>query len=350
MTFTGNRINMDYCTAHFGKKLEDLTFHDIENFFSVDRVETDQLEFKSINLNGSLDEKFPGIQKTVGAFLNSSGGLLIWGAPEGKLTSGKKEKAFVGSLTPWDTVLEKDFVVSKISDSIVPLPEGIRVEIIKHEGSCIVVIQVQTSPFSPHQTNGTYYMRIDGQTKPAPHHYIEALFRKVRYPFLEAIFKIKNRYIVRGMYAIQIKVYFYNWTPIQNEEKFSYRIFSEHGVFEDSSDELLEHRFGDNGQELSSEVAKEILHFGEPIVEEQTLLFEPYQLQNEQNKSTLLISFGGKYSPLKISQIILDFSKPSSTNPLNLISEESIQNKFIKDVQESMGQTRENTIKAILES
>lgn len=193
-------------------------------------------------------------------------------------------------------------------------------------------------------------MRIDGQTKPAPHHYIEALFRKVRYPFLEAIFKIKNRYIVRGMYAIQFKVYFYNWTPNQNEEKFSYRIFSEHGVFEDSSDELLEHRFGDNGQELSSELAKDILHFGEPIVEEQTLLFEPYQLQNEQNKSTLLISFGGKYSPLKISQIILDFSKPSPTNPLNLISEESIQNKFIKDVQESMGQTRENTIKAILES
>lgn len=91
---------MDYCTAHFGKKLEDLTFHDIENFFSVERVETDQLEFKSINLKGGLDEKFPGIQKTVGAFLNSSGGLLIWGAPDGKLTSGKKEKAFVGSLTP----------------------------------------------------------------------------------------------------------------------------------------------------------------------------------------------------------------------------------------------------------
>lgn len=341
---------MDYCTAHFGKKLEDLTFHDIENFFSVDRVETDQLEFKSINLKGSLDEKFPGIQKTVGAFLNSSGGLLIWGAPEGTLTGGKKEKSFVGSLTPWNTVLEKDFVVSKISDSIVPLPEGIRVEILKHGGSCVVVIQVQTSPFSPHQTNGTYYMRIDGQTKPAPHHYIEALFRKVRYPFLEAIFKIKKIFTINGRYAIQFEVYFYNWTPVQNEENFGYRIISEHGIFQDSLNHLLKHRYSENGQELSSELNKDLLYFGEPIVEEQIVSFQHHQIKNEQNKSILLIMFGGKNSPRKMSKIVLDFSKNISNNPMELISEDSLQNKFIKDVQELLGQTRESTIKAILES
>ncbi|MBL0145403.1 MAG: putative DNA binding domain-containing protein [Chitinophagaceae bacterium] len=83
---------MDYCTSHFGKRLNDLTIQDIESYFQQERIETDQLEFKSISQHGNLNDKILGIQRSICAFLNSSGGLLIWGAPEGKKYMKKKKR------------------------------------------------------------------------------------------------------------------------------------------------------------------------------------------------------------------------------------------------------------------
>ena len=83
---------MDFCSAHFGKPLNSLTINDVKSYFIDERIETDQIEFKSIHPTGNINEKFAGIQRSVCAFLNSSGGLLIWGSPEGQKVEGKKEK------------------------------------------------------------------------------------------------------------------------------------------------------------------------------------------------------------------------------------------------------------------
>jgi predicted HTH transcriptional regulator len=173
---------MDFCTAHFGKTLNSLTIEDVKSYFTDERIESDQIEFKSIHSTGNSNEKFTGIEKSVCAFLNSSGGLLIWGSPEGQKVEGRKEKIFKGELSFFNVVLEKDFIISKISDSIIPLPNNVRINILSEGSNSIVVLEIGISEYSPHQNANAYYMRIDGQTKPAPHHYIEALFKKITYP------------------------------------------------------------------------------------------------------------------------------------------------------------------------
>lgn len=91
---------MTHSESYFGKKLEQLEYIDVENFFSVERVESDKIEFKSINPTGDIDKKINGFIPSIVAFLNSKGGILIWGAPKGKPKVNSKEKVFIGELTP----------------------------------------------------------------------------------------------------------------------------------------------------------------------------------------------------------------------------------------------------------
>jgi hypothetical protein len=58
-------------------------------------------------------------------FLNSDGGIIIWGAPKGKKVPDKKEKVFQGEPDMVDYLYEKDAFISKIADSITPTPRAI---------------------------------------------------------------------------------------------------------------------------------------------------------------------------------------------------------------------------------
>jgi len=75
-----------------GKPLRDLTYQDIFTFFQTPREENDLIEFKSFNPNGDLQSKLKQVYRSVCAFSNSGGGLLIWGAPIGEKQPNKKEK------------------------------------------------------------------------------------------------------------------------------------------------------------------------------------------------------------------------------------------------------------------
>jgi predicted HTH transcriptional regulator len=271
---------MDFCTAHFGKTLKELSIQDIKSYFLEERIETDQLEFKSINSIGNINDKFAGIQRTVCAFLNSSGGLLIWGAPEGLKVEGKKEKIFKGDLSLFNQILEKDFVVSKISDSIIPLPNNIRTNIIIDGSKSIIIIEIDSSEYSPHQNADTYYMRIDGQTKPAPHHYIEALFKKITYPNIEAFLKITKIEVFQGnKYKVDFDMYYFNWTPLQNEEKLSFRVVSD-GVFGHYQNPQHSYLYTMEGHEYFKENVKDVFYFG-----------ESFHHENHVNMNLTLVTF-----------------------------------------------------------
>lgn len=121
---------------------------------------------------------------------------------------------------------------AKCSDSITPLPNGIRVRIIEDDqGGCVCVFEVDESNYSPHQFENIYYMRIDGQSKPAPHHYIEALFKKIRYPHLEGYLKFNRAIRDMDSYRIVFDVFVMNWSPLQNAIDISFRVISDKGVF-----------------------------------------------------------------------------------------------------------------------
>jgi len=67
---------LDYAKQLLGKSLRDLSYDDIADYFSSAREESDSIEFKSWSAENS---KWDPIYTGVTAFLNSTGGILIWG-------------------------------------------------------------------------------------------------------------------------------------------------------------------------------------------------------------------------------------------------------------------------------
>ena len=171
----------NYSHQYFGKNLEDLVFQDIADFFATEKEESDKIEFKAFHPNyGNFNKNLEGVIRGICGFLNSNGGILIWGAPLGQKIDDKL--VFQGALSLVDQLIEKDALISKVSDSITPLPVKVNVQIIENNGNYLYVFEVQKSNYSSHQFKNIYYARLDGQTKPAPHYLIEALFKKVSYP------------------------------------------------------------------------------------------------------------------------------------------------------------------------
>ncbi len=100
---------MAYAKLYFNKELNELSYDDIENFFVIEKDESDKIEFKSYQTPEEKNhtEKENGVIRAICGLLNSEGGLVIWGAPIGQTVPGKKEKIFKGILSPTDQLLEK---------------------------------------------------------------------------------------------------------------------------------------------------------------------------------------------------------------------------------------------------
>lgn len=291
---------MDLFIAHFGKKVGEIKYDDIENFFLFERTESDTIEFKSIS-PGDVYKQINILPKTICAFLNSSGGIIILGAPDGKHDSNNKKKKFFGPLTPNENKIEKDQFISSTSDSIVPIPLGINYYPFEKDNKFIYLIEVKKSEYSPHQYNNTYYMRLDGQIKPAPHHYIEALFKKIAYPELEGFIKFKNpKYLRDYTFQIPIDIHILNWSPSLNELNLHYQIQCQFCYIQQS-----------NGPENTAifENVKNILTYGSNYNTRQILMIE--KLANKEKFiAKILLTYGGKISPLKLTKIEFEVEFP----------------------------------------
>src|SRR5581483_10107997 len=116
----------DMTNAVFGKALLDLQTSDMAHFFSSPKKESNTIEFKAYvdqQLPGTTkqkrdEEKISEIIRTLCAFLNSDGGILIWGAPKGQRIAGDTEESYQGPLYPVDYSLEQDQFINKISSQI----------------------------------------------------------------------------------------------------------------------------------------------------------------------------------------------------------------------------------------
>ncbi|MEL6812966.1 MAG: ATP-binding protein, partial [Bacteroidota bacterium] len=138
----------NYSQQYFGKDLNDLNYEDINNFFIEEKEESDKIEFKAFHPSfGNFNKNLDGVIRGICAFLNSDGGILIWGAPLGKKL--EEREVFQGTLSPVTEFKEKDSLISKISDSITPLPVNINVKIIEQEGQYLYIFETQMSSYSP---------------------------------------------------------------------------------------------------------------------------------------------------------------------------------------------------------
>lgn len=308
---------MIYSKSILGKVLEELTFQDIIDYFQNPQQESNIAEYKSFNPRGDFDQKFIGIYQAVCALLNSEGGIIIWGAPVGQHVSGRKEKIFSGDLTPINRIVEKDYLINRISDNITPLPNNINARIIERNEECVIVIEVEKSIYSPHQTQNVYYMRLDGQSKPAPHHYIEALFKQIRYPELGGYIKFESIETDGTRYFLGIKIFVMNHSSILNEENVSFRLTCNNGIFNNQYPSGIP-TITLNGHQLHYDNYADIMHYGSVPFCDATIIYNPYDLANNNYETNLMIAFGGRKSPMKSSEYKLRLNNinPSNINDL----------------------------------
>jgi hypothetical protein len=270
----------------FSKELRELESSDLETYFQDPLEESDIIEYKSFEGEEGVKEREKKILRTICSFLNSSGGILIWGAP------GEKGNVLQKELSPIDHVIKKDHFIAKVLNRIIPSPSGVRCEVILvGEDKCVLVFEVEESKNRPHQFENIYYMRADGQTIKAPHHYVEALFKQVRYPILNGylFFQYEGFKLFQneeGMWFIDaaVRVEIYNETPFINERNLCVTILIGHTVHE------MENR------------VIPVLHHGGPISIPTTLRLPIWMSR----KMQITLLFGGELSPLCSSRYLIE--------------------------------------------
>jgi hypothetical protein len=175
---------MPFIKTVFDKSYDEIQLEDVIEFFKEAQDETITLEFKS------GEKQLEDLYREVSAFLNTNGGLIIWGAPKEKDAeiNNQKVKRAQGELVPTNHCKTREKLVQLINTNIVPAPSGIEVKQFTMATGFVYLIDIPRSLHPPHQVqeSGTYCMRIDNIAKGAPHGFVEALFNYRRVPKLSA--------------------------------------------------------------------------------------------------------------------------------------------------------------------
>lgn len=306
-------MNESYAALNFGKPLAEIDKDDLIRFFGTEREETDTVEFKSYYEKGQDNHKHKeaGVLKTICAFLNSSGSMVIWGAPVGHTPEGRKTKVFTGDLSPVPQLIEKDTFISKVANTIVPLSNLVKMHRVEIEpGNYVYVFDVQESLHKPHQFDNRYWVRSDGQSNIAPHYLIDALFKQVRYPNLGGYIKFGMCGLFqRNVLDLNLTILMFNHSKEQNEYDLYYSLMiSDGAIVKETSLGVFE---SNNTLYRRDEVTR-ILSYSHNPYQEITLRI-PYQKlvnpinQNERYPLSIMLTFGGKLSPMKESEYTLTF-------------------------------------------
>lgn len=349
---------MAYSKSYFGKELMDLTFEDIEKFFIEEKDESDKIEFKAYadELDKKHKEKENKILRTICGLLNSEGGIIIWGAPIGKtiIEFEITRKIFVGILSPVTRLIEKDSFINRITDSITPSPRGIEFLRLEKNNNYVYIIDVEKSNYSPHQIKNSYFMRLDGQTVYAPHHYIEALFKKITYPRLEGYIKIESVNTSKspdplngtGAYRFNFSLIVFNKSKLQNEYELTCRVLISNGIFDKPSATKSNYKFYPSDGEVVIENAKPILFYGEVFYHTETIIFS---FENINEEFSLSFFFGGKASPMMFSEYTISLkSIPLKTVNYNSMIVELNENQYLHEFGDKIELSEKEKLKQIL--
>lgn len=312
----------NYTKTYFAKPIENINAEDLDAYFQIEREETDTLEYKSIPANQNKEQLINVVITTIAGFLNSEGGLLIFGAPKGTKPDGRKEQIFVGPPTYSSVHLEKDWLINKITGLISPMPKGIAVKIITNiNGDHAYLIEVQQSEYKPHQLDGRYYIRLDGQNKAAPHYLVDAMMKQIRYPDVRAVIKFGSRaQILQDYLLVDITIGVFNFSAFQNEEDISLRVLLVGSQFVET-DVNSRIQYNHDAHEMVIHDFVKVLHMGMPQSTHRKILIRP-----DEKEVIILLTFGGKKAPAKYSCYNIDLSK---SNGMDV-------NKMLVDVRENL--------------
>lgn len=221
---------MKYSKTIFNKDLYDLEYGDLVTFFATSKEETLNLEFKSYVLQGDYVRKEDAIKKAVCALLNSEGGIIIWGAPI-EIKDAQGNSSAIGALTAFTSTLDRDRLINIFTSSITPFPIGIRVQVLKNPANeSVFVIEVEKSIERPHQYDNKYFVRLDGQTRIAPHYLISALMKSTDFPILRGHLRLKGIEIHGSDILLHFRKLLINTSAFNNDKNVTMRLAASPGA------------------------------------------------------------------------------------------------------------------------
>lgn len=348
--FNGNNRAMSNYITQFNKQLDDLKIEDIISFFRYPQEESNRIEFKSFKKGGKFDDKVKSIIETICAFLNSDGGLVIWGAPEGIKQEEKMEKVFIGDLTYVGKEIDHDQLINRIHDRITPLPMGITVKSIGITPKNIYLIHVKESLTKPHQVENKYMIRLDGQSRIAPHYYIEAMFKQIKYPDLEGYVKFGEITLKEKYLELSIETILFNWSPMINEKNLVIVMYCSTGYFllsrsrTNINNQFHEYTMG--GHMSIDRRINEILFYGMPFQDPETLCFNYDDIKFGQYVE-LILRFGGETAPQKESHYKFNFKfDKNEFDTIKVV--EMKENQQMGEIKKELNIDRIETVKKIL--
>lgn len=148
----------------FGKELERLQISDILSLIQNNIDESQNLEYKEPSNN--LGKDCEHLAKSMSGFLNTDGGILIYGVSERK----EGDHRYPTNIEWCNTTKER--LENLLKSKIQPWEERIRIHRIKsrnNEKVGIFVIEIPKSNNPPHMYNYSYYQRLNFQTQPMTH-------------------------------------------------------------------------------------------------------------------------------------------------------------------------------------
>ena len=156
----------------FGKELEKLQIRDIVTLIKNKIDESQNLEYKQPSKDLNKDCNY--LAKTISGFLNTDGGILVYGVSEKK----QNDHSYPNDIEWCNFAKEK--VENLLKSSIQPWEERIKIRRItsketKLEG--IFVIEIPRSNSPPHMSNYIYYHRLNFQTQPMTHQNVFRAFQ-----------------------------------------------------------------------------------------------------------------------------------------------------------------------------
>lgn len=334
---------MNFSQTYFKKDLDQITSEDLVEFFKSPQKESQYLEFKSAR-ETNLDRVYTNTLKPgICSFLNSEGGILIYGAPSEDKRN--PDHPFHQEVMPYPKGFLGDFdsIIRKISDGITPMPIGIRLKEVDFPNGSVAIFEIQESISKPHQTENIYQIRIEGQKKPAPHYLIEAMMKQVTFPDIRAFVKtIKHYYLdlEEDILCIKLDLFLINFSEFQNEKNIRYRMKIDGPMAFDS-----------NGKKRSTDYEKiEILSFGEPNSFD-IEIFGKFGILKVEQIIKLNIVFHGETSPSKIT--VYQFNiKPNNMSLRGFLVDGrailEIDNLLLSEHQKKLGVSHKESLKQTL--
>lgn len=173
---------MSFIKHIFGKEsLDSIQKEDIDKLIEDEVEESQHLDYEEI----PKKPKFERLVEHVSGFLNTSGGIVMFGVSEQKNRIPKE--------ITWSSI-RKETVENNLYQKVEPWNENIEIVPIQNpadDSKRIFVISIPKSMNPPHMANHRYHVRLNFQTRPLGHEQVAAIFRQhylLKYDLIHTVY------------------------------------------------------------------------------------------------------------------------------------------------------------------